>query len=784
MNVTIFKDLKNTSTPFYKDVYYVLDRIKRGVSKDIVSKIRIEKEKEKRDILKKKLPCICFSGQFEKRNDNSIISHSGLICLDFDNFKSIEELNDYRDKLKKDKYTFSLFTSPSGNGIKVLVKIPSDEVDHKLYFDSLQDHYNIPEFDTTSKNISRVCFESFDSDLYINKDSLLWDSKKEIDHFVYDKEPEIKLDDERDIINKIDIWFNKNYSFNKGSRNHNLFVYASALNDYGVGKHLAYNHLRKYQEKDFNSTEIERTIDSAYRNTGNFGVKFFEDNNKKRDIKVKAKSGYTVEQISNDLKIKPEEVKKIVSNESEFWHKDKRGKVHITNILFKRFLEDNGFLKFYPENSENFVFVKRDKNLIEDTNEHKIKDFVMEYLINLKDTSIYEYFADKTKYFKEDYLSFLDNADLLFNHDTRDNCYIYFNNICIDITKDKIKEIDYLELNGFVWKRHIINFNLDLSKNDDNDFKKLVWNISGENEENYNSIRSAIGYLLHSYKNNASNKAIILNDETISDNPNGGTGKGIFINAISKLKRSAVIDGKSFSFEKSFPYQTVSADTQMLVFDDVLKNFQFERLFSLITEGITLEKKNKDAIKIPVDRSPKILISTNYAIGGEGSSFERRMFELEFKQYYKPNFTPYDEFKRYLFDDWNDKEWNNFYNFMINCVQYFLKNGLMKSNFNNLERRKLTVSTNYDFLEWIEDDNYSINNRMDKASKFDDFTNEYPDFKKWLTRKKFDIWMTKFGKYKGYEVLKVKSNGLNYIEFSNGQENKEIDIFDNNEEIF
>ncbi len=86
-----------------------------------------------------------------------------------------------------------------------------------------------------------------------------------------------------------------------------------------------------------------------------------------------------------------------------------------------------------------------------------------------------------------------------------------------------------------------------------------------------------------------------------------------------KVKRVADINGKSFSFDKSFAYQTVSADTQILVFDDVQKNFKFENLFSIITEGITLEKKNKDAFKIPVSKSPKILITTNYTIGGVGA---------------------------------------------------------------------------------------------------------------------------------------------------------------------
>ncbi len=55
--------------------------------------------------------------------------------------------------------------------------------------------------------------------------------------------------------------------------------------------------------------------------------------------------------------------------------------------------------------------------------------------------------------------------------------------------------------------------------------------------------------------------AVILNDEVISDNPEGGTGKGLLMSALSKMKKLVVIDGKSFAFERSFAYQLVSADT-------------------------------------------------------------------------------------------------------------------------------------------------------------------------------------------------------------------------------
>ena len=47
MEITIFKDIKETSQPFYRDVDVILDRIRDGASKDLIKKIRSEKDKRK-----------------------------------------------------------------------------------------------------------------------------------------------------------------------------------------------------------------------------------------------------------------------------------------------------------------------------------------------------------------------------------------------------------------------------------------------------------------------------------------------------------------------------------------------------------------------------------------------------------------------------------------------------------------------------------------------------------------------------------------------------------------
>jgi hypothetical protein len=373
--------------------------------------------------------------------------------------------------------------------------------------------------------------------------------------------------------------------------------------------------------------------------------------------------------------------------------------------------------------------------------------------------------ANQTRLFKDDYLSMLDTADVNLKKDTEDSCHLYFSNCCVEVKKNSIEMIDYLDLDGFVWKKHVIDREFKGIEKTEGMFCKFLRLVASDKDERFDSLRSVLGYLMHGYKTSANNKAIILNDELISDNPNGGSGKGMFCNAVNQMKRVATLDGKQFSFEKSFPYQTVGADTQVLVFDDVKKNFAFEQLFSLITEGITLEKKNKDAIYIPVHRSPKLVITTNYTIGGVGGSFERRKFEVEFSSYFGAHHTPYDEFGKMLFDEWDEKEWSLFDSFMIGCVQYYLEHGLVEHESVNLELRKLIKETCSDFVEWANDGNLPVLKRLDKTVIFKSFIDEYNDFSKWLTQRKFTKWVENYGKHHGYEVHQGKSNGLRWVQF-------------------
>ena len=769
MIVSVFKSVVDVSNPFQRTVDFCLNRIKNGASREKVEKFRQSKDpKDKRT-----LPGVCFNGSFSTRSANSLIALSGLITLDFDRFKTESEAIEYKDMLSKEPFVYSAFISPSGLGVKALVRIPDDLENFTLYFNALESYFDSPNFDKSGKDISRFCFESYDPDIYINTEAIVWDVIEQEEYTSIGKQQidvVVPMDSESQILDNLLKWFHKKYSVDEGNRNNNLFKLAMAFNDFGINKHTALSQLLQFQQKDFGSHEIEQICNSAYKRGKNtFKTRFFEDTNVRETIQKQILSGKNAKQIRTELQrenidsVDADVIERVKDSMEvdEFWNISDKGKITLSPLKFKRWLEQNNFMKYYPANGNTYTFIRKEQNFIEETNEKKIKDFVLEYLLSNEKIGIkpYDYIAGNPQFFTPNYLSFLKSADIILKEDTQTECFIYYSNCALKVTKESVEQIDYLNLDGYVWKNQIINREYIPTDHHPSVFREFIWLVSGQDVSKYNTFKSVIGYLLHTFKTSANNKAIIFNDETISENPNGGSGKGLFWNAIAKMKKVSMIDGKTFEFNKAFPYQTVATDCQLLVFDDVKKNFSFESLFSLITEGITLEYKGQDAIKLPIQKSPKILITTNYTVGGVGGSFERRKFEIEMSSYFSANRTPLDHFGHLLFDEWSEQEWARFDSYMVNCLQFYLTHGLVQNEFNNLVVRKFIKETSFEFYEWTKEGAIKHNERHYKGQTFEEFLNEYQDFKKWLSQKKFKKWLEEYAKFVQLEYNEGVSQG-------------------------
>lgn len=770
--ISVFKDLyKSKDVPYSLTLESVLKRIKEGKSKDKVDLIRKGNKK-----VKTALPCIMFAGEFNNRDGNGLINHSGLMVTDFDKYPSAEVMNEHFEELKKNKHFLTLFISPSGDGIKGVVRIPTtDKLNHPKYFKEFNNKYNYDYFDNANSNVDRVCFESYDPNIYINWNPELFNPELKDDGFkVEEKPPLLPINDEHKISEKI-LEFNWSKDFVKGERNNYIFDLAGAFCEYGVSEYFAENYIyNNVVYGEFSESEMRNAIKSAYK-IRSFGTKYFEDYSKIDRIKSDLSKGK--DKVLKKHKIEADvydEIKEVIEHD-DFWYteelKNGKQKVIVDTLKYKFFLENNGFKKHFPAGAEKPTFVRVQSNKVKETSEAKIKDYVLNYLLDNGHSEVYKYCASYQNLFTEAFLLILDTIELMLLKDTKDKSFIAYQNGVVEVTKNESKLVDYIDIDGYIWEDQIIKRDFVFSENLDNDYKKFIFNISSKQPT---SIETAIGYLLSNYKNKRNNKCIILNDEVISDNPEGGTGKGLFVQGIRQIRKVAILDGKTFDDKKSFPYQTLTQDTQVLVFDDVKKNFDFEQKFSLVTEGITLERKNKDAIKLSVEDSPKMLISTNYAIKGEGNSHNRRRFELEIAQYYGDNLTPFDEFGKELFDEWSKDEFIKFDNYMIFCLQSYLKNDLVIQNAKNLKLRKLIAETSMEFYEWANDvDNLPVGIRNDKVLYFDNFINEYKDFNKWLTRKRFNIWIQKLAKFRGIEYDSNSTNGFRW--FMIGEEKQTIE---------
>lgn len=759
MIVSVFKDLyKSTDVPFHVPLDKIIKRIKAGTSKELVEAVRQGNGNEK-----KKLPCILFAGTFNERNSNSLQKHSGLMVLDFDKYPNEQTMLEHLETLKQNPHFVLLFISPSGNGIKGVIKVNDDltKETHPKVFKEFHKQFNYDYFDIVNSNVDRVCFESYDPNIFVNLEADLFNPILKDEGFqVSERVPVLPITDQDKIISKIMDW-NWSKDFREGERNAFIFDIAGAFCEYGISQYNAENYiLNNVIIGDFSEVETKTTIKSAYKKR-TFDSKYFENYQKIDSIKVDLKRGKkeVIEKhgISEDTF---NEIKE-ASEHDDFWSYTDKNKIKVEPLKYRLFLDRNGFKKYFQSDAQKATWIYISSNKVVETSTEKIKDFVLDYLMQRGEFDVWNYCASFQNLFSENNLSMLDSVELMMLRDTKTKSYIAFENGILEVTKDTTRLIDFIDVDGYVWKSQIIQ--RDYTPLDDfkNEYATFIKNIS--NNEPL-AIECVIGYLLSTYKNKMNNKAIILNDEVISENPEGGTGKGLFVQGLRQIRKVSILDGKTFDDKKSFPYQTVSPETQVLVFDDVKKNFDFESKFSLVTEGMTLERKNKDAIKLKVEDSPKMVISTNYAIKGEGNSHDRRRFEIEFAQYYGKTLTPYDEFDRQLFDDWDDDDFQRFDNYMVYCLQSYLKLGLVSQNAKNIKMRKFIAETSMEFFEWVkETENVQHNDRLEKSVYFANFTNEYQDFKKWLTNKKFNIWVQKYANFIGAEYSDGNSNGFRWF---------------------
>lgn len=175
-NVTLFKNITDTTNPVVQPLGTVLSYIKDGRWKDKVEAIRSCTDESLIPELKSQLPCILYAGEFTLkltndkgaetcRKDECLTKHSGYVPIDIDDIDNIDEVI---AGLKQDQFIHALWKSPTGTGCHGLIKI-GDGRNHRRHYNAIIKRYKV--LDTTARNESRVLYASYDPDMYINQHS-------------------------------------------------------------------------------------------------------------------------------------------------------------------------------------------------------------------------------------------------------------------------------------------------------------------------------------------------------------------------------------------------------------------------------------------------------------------------------------------------------------------------------------------------------------------------------------------------------------------------------------
>lgn len=317
--VSVFKYF--TKKVANKDLSEILFEIKNGEYKTQVEAVRSRismGDPKGADATKKQLLAFTPSGTFDNgRKIEKISSYSGFIVLDLDKL-SPTQLQEAKQKATNIPFTYAAFISPSGNGLKIIVSVNTSTEKHKNAFLQIAIYYEEAlqlSVDPSGKDVSRLCFVSFDPECFINSNPETFNvntktiqiespiivkeeslrPKKVINFIADNKESDYQMQ----FNNCID-FTEKISTYTEGSRNNFVHLLACNCNRIGIPEYSAQNLI--LQQYNLEQKEATSTIASAYKNNLQEHAKFANL------AKYETQTFQTKENLLIDLPFLPDEI--------------------------------------------------------------------------------------------------------------------------------------------------------------------------------------------------------------------------------------------------------------------------------------------------------------------------------------------------------------------------------------------------------------------------------------------------------------------------------------------
>jgi hypothetical protein len=267
---------------------------------------------------------------------------------------------------------------------------------------------------------------------------------------------------------------------------------------------------------------------------------------------------------------------------------------------------------------------------------------------------------------------------------------------------------------------------------------------------------------------------IWIGEDTDDSDKGGGAGKTLFFKIIGEVRVVKILPGKTWDALSQFAFQQIDLGTDLVVLEDLPPNFKLEHLYNPITEGMVIEKKNKQALTVPYEFSPKIGATSNYTPDKAAEHARRRIRELLVTKYFTDDNPPDKELGGLFFSDaWTNTDWQLFYNLCFSCIQTYIVGGIHQfKTTENVKIKEVKIKYSREFLAYMDDHIKECSGKwLSKSEIYEEFLSHSSQTTKEYSQKKFNNACEFWAKTMGYEFLSKRSKARG------GERDKQFCIF-------
>ena len=390
-------------------------------------------------------------------------------------------------------------------------------------------------------------------------------------------------------------------------------------------------------------------------------------------------------------------------------------RLEVNTAYFIHFLSMSGFGRLEDTLSREEYLVKVDGTMVRKVTAKDIRQYVIAWLRERhEDVKVLNLILNSNRT-KGTTMEDLPLLNLSFSTCESDRQFVYFKNLCVEVTADKFSEHKANDMDRYVWednisqvhyrrtapafdfrresedmwsicptniKSHYFRYLINASRiywreeleqratenaeenaryNEANKFNicgpRLNYEEQQEQMQNLAAKLFAIGYILHRHKDQSRAWALWIMEDKISNDgeSSGGSGKSFMIKFLENIRKILFLGGKNKKLtENQFIFQNVTESTDIIWVDDADQHFDFTFFYDKITGSLETNKKHVDSNVMDFTKSPKFAFTSNFPPPNKDSATLRRLLFVVFSDYYhqKTDDNDYRESRR-IYDDFN-----------------------------------------------------------------------------------------------------------------------------------